>query len=66
MGKFELQTPVSQLLNVLKSQFFVCELYSNWLFQTVEKIPQFQHNHFCDVITAELYYIHFMFTDLQV
>ena len=37
MGKFELQTPVSQLLNALKSQFFACELYSNRLFQTIQK-----------------------------
>ena len=55
MGKFELQKPMSQLHNVLKSQFFVCELYSNKLFQTIEKIAQFQQNHFCNVITSELY-----------
>ena len=33
----------------------MCELYSNSLFQTIEIIPQFQQNNFCDIITSELY-----------
>ena len=29
MKQFELQTPISQLSNALKSHFFVCELFSD-------------------------------------
>ena len=37
MEKFELQKPVSQLLNVLKSHFFVCDLLSDRLVRRIEK-----------------------------
>ena len=61
MDKFELQKSVSQLLNALKSQLFACELFSDRLFQTNKKSPYFQPNHFCDIITSEL----FSFSELK-
>ena len=66
MEKCELQKPVSQLLNALKSHFFACELYSDKLFWTIEKIQQFQQNHFCDVIKVSELYSSAMESKLQL
>ena len=53
MKKFELQKPISQLFNALKSQYFACELFSDEQSNKTHKL--FQKNHFCEVITLELY-----------
>ena len=36
MKQFELQTPISQLFNAWKSQYFACELFSDRLFGAIE------------------------------
>ena len=36
MKQFELQKPISQLFNALKSHLFACDLFADGLFPTIE------------------------------
>ena len=55
MEKFELQRPISQLFNTINSQFCMCELFSDRLFQTIEKNP---------LISAKSFLLHHHFGNL--
>ena len=55
MKQFELQTPISQLFNALKSQNLARELFQMGCSEQSNKTHNVKKNHFCDVITLELY-----------
>ena len=55
MEKLELQEPISQLLNALKSHFFACECFQIDGSEQLKKSHNFKQNHVCDVTTSELY-----------
>ena len=52
MKQFELQTPISQLFNALKSQFLRVNFFQ---IDCSEQSNKLKYIFFCDVITLELY-----------
>ena len=56
MKQSELQTPISQLFNALKSHFFLhVNIFRIFCSEQLNKTHNFRKNHFCDVIILELY-----------